>query len=103
MTFNNRLHQLLLFFSFLLSVVFYSTPFYFLLYSLTIGFILLSLFTSNVFTSLVGTLVVVCFFVHGWKGVSHVLEDYTFNALLNPIFVSLANLILFRLLLNLWF
>lgn len=100
---SSKLQQLVTFLLFLTSVFLYSLPFYTILYVLTLLVLIFSFVVTNIFSNLVCTLVLVLCLVHGWKGLSHVLEDYTFNALLSPVFVSLANLILFRFVFNLWF
>jgi succinate dehydrogenase hydrophobic anchor subunit len=89
--------------SFVTSVIAYSAPFYFLLYTLFVFLILI----ATLFTNFVGTffsLLILGFSLfHGWKGLAHVLEDYTFNLLLSPLFVFLSNLIFVRILVTIAF
>jgi succinate dehydrogenase hydrophobic anchor subunit len=90
--------QLILFVSFLFSVICHSTVFYFLIYVFWFVFLVNITVSVQVFSTFFGTLLVLLSLVHGWRGLSHVLDDYTFNPLLRPIFLLLSNLIAFRLL-----
>jgi succinate dehydrogenase hydrophobic anchor subunit len=102
-TTTTRYSGVVLLASFVTSVIAYSAPFYFLLYILFAFLIVI----ATLFTNLIGTffsLLILGFLLfHGWKGLAHVIEDYTFNMLLSPLFVFFSNLIFVRILIILVF
>lgn len=90
-------------FAMLIGVIAYSPFFYLFLFTSFVAFGLVCYFVKGFLVNFFSLLIIAFLCFHGWKGLTHVLEDYVFDPVMRSLFVFLINLILLRLLLIIFF